>query len=154
MNEFNDSDGGDNPSTGDATVDAIPESEITLQFPEGTPQETVEIIARSIKTSFSGPLPPPDMLKKYEEVLPGSADRIVSLAENEQKIQGRITKNIARNDSLRVYGSIVVSGLLVAGAVFCAYIGEPWVGGLLGTSGIIPSILKAFVKPNEKDGPE
>ncbi|MCY4246499.1 MAG: DUF2335 domain-containing protein [Chloroflexi bacterium] len=34
---------------------------------------------------YSGPLPPPSMMREYEEVLPGSADRILSLAEQQQK---------------------------------------------------------------------
>ena len=34
--------------------------------------------------SFSGPLPPPSVLEKYEQILPGLADRIVSMAEKEE----------------------------------------------------------------------
>ena len=34
--------------------------------------------------SFSGPLPPPDLLDAYERTSPGLADRIVKMAENEQ----------------------------------------------------------------------
>ena len=32
----------------------------------------------------SGPIPTPEVLGQYEEVLPGSADRIMSMAENQQ----------------------------------------------------------------------
>jgi uncharacterized membrane protein len=31
-----------------------------------------------------GPLPPPDQFKDYEAILPGSADRILKMAEKEQ----------------------------------------------------------------------
>lgn len=34
--------------------------------------------------SFKGPLPPPALFEHYEKALPGSADRILKLAENEQ----------------------------------------------------------------------
>lgn len=34
---------------------------------------------------YSGPIPPPKMLRDYEQVLSGSADRILSMAEYEQK---------------------------------------------------------------------
>ena len=34
--------------------------------------------------SFSGPIPPPGMMRDYENVLPGSADRILTMAEREQ----------------------------------------------------------------------
>ncbi len=34
---------------------------------------------------YSGPIPPPGLLHDYEQVLPGIADRIVAMAEYEQK---------------------------------------------------------------------
>ena len=34
--------------------------------------------------SFSGPLPPPAMYSEYERALPGSAERILAMAEKEQ----------------------------------------------------------------------
>ena len=36
---------------------------------------------------FSGPIPPPSAMRGYEDVLAGSADRILSMAEREQKLQ-------------------------------------------------------------------
>lgn len=39
-----------------------------------------------IKTqSYEGPFPPPVLLKQFEEVLPGSAERIFQYSEREQK---------------------------------------------------------------------
>lgn len=35
--------------------------------------------------SFAGPLPHPDTLQQYEKILPGLAERIVSMAESEQR---------------------------------------------------------------------
>ena len=34
-------------------------------------------------TALSGPLPPPEMLAQYEEILPGAAERILSMAERQ-----------------------------------------------------------------------
>ena len=47
------------------------------------------VLARQGKVSverfeFSGPIPHPAMLEKYERILSGSADRILSMAEREQ----------------------------------------------------------------------
>jgi uncharacterized membrane protein len=33
---------------------------------------------------FSGPLPPPDALLRYDQILPGAANRIVTMAEKQQ----------------------------------------------------------------------
>lgn len=36
-------------------------------------------------TKFQGPLPPPQQFKEYDQVSPGTADRIMKMAENEQQ---------------------------------------------------------------------
>ena len=42
--------------------------------------------AQTVQQVFrQGPLPPPEDLKGYNDVLPGAADRILSMAETEQK---------------------------------------------------------------------
>jgi uncharacterized membrane protein len=33
--------------------------------------------------SFSGPLPPPEILAKFNEVVPGAADRLIAMAERQ-----------------------------------------------------------------------
>ena len=38
-----------------------------------------------MRASFSGPLPPPKILEDYDRVCPGAADRIIKMAEKEQK---------------------------------------------------------------------
>ncbi|WP_336708893.1 MULTISPECIES: DUF2335 domain-containing protein [unclassified Cedecea] len=38
----------------------------------------------SHETSFSGPLPPPDIISGYDKVVPGGAERIFAMAEKEQ----------------------------------------------------------------------
>lgn len=46
------------------------------------PEETK--IAYAQAASFNGPLPPPILFEHYNQVLPGSAERILQLTENEQ----------------------------------------------------------------------
>jgi uncharacterized membrane protein len=43
-----------------------------------------QFVARVQGTVFQGPLPPPEILAGYDEVLPGAADRIVAMAEKNQ----------------------------------------------------------------------
>lgn len=55
------------------------------------PKEKREIIRSAIfaakveERHFSGPLPPPEDFAKYEERLPGSADRILKMAEKQME---------------------------------------------------------------------
>ncbi len=66
-------------------VDSLSPEKVIL---EATPEEKRERVKAALTTiiraeSFSGPLPPPKALKEYEEILPGSADRILSMAEKQ-----------------------------------------------------------------------
>lgn len=38
-------------------------------------------------TQYSGPVPPPDVLRGFEQIVPGSAERILTMAEENGKHQ-------------------------------------------------------------------
>jgi uncharacterized membrane protein len=44
-------------------------------------QVTIQADRVEVSQAWSGPLPPPDILAEYETVLPGSAERILCMAE-------------------------------------------------------------------------
>lgn len=51
----------------------------------GLPLEKRNVVISALKQeSFSGPLPHPRLLKEYDEIQPGFAERIVAMAEREQ----------------------------------------------------------------------
>ena len=58
----------------EAQAKAVPAG---LRIDEGAATLTAEF------TALSGPLPPPEMLAQYEEILPGAAERILSMAERQ-----------------------------------------------------------------------
>ncbi|MHB8710486.1 MAG: DUF2335 domain-containing protein [Minisyncoccota bacterium] len=77
----------------------------------------VQMVAR---TSFSGPLPPPEILRGYESVLPGLADRIVKMAENQSVHRQRLESRVIWFDGVRsslglVFGLIIALAGIVAG---------------------------------------
>ena len=51
---------------------------------DGKPQEAITQIEAHFE-HFSGPIPPPGAMQGYEDVLSGSADRILSMAEFGQR---------------------------------------------------------------------
>ena len=64
------------------------EQELEQRLADALPPEiaqNVEVVKalRTVVASFSGPLPPPAMFRGYEEVLPGAANRILKLTEDE-----------------------------------------------------------------------
>ena len=56
----------------------LPPKEVLDKLPEHVRVAAVEA------ASFSGPLPPPSIYGEYERTLPGSAERILVMAEKEQ----------------------------------------------------------------------
>ena len=59
---------------------------IIRDLPEGKQDQikrSVSIIARQA-SMFQGPIPPPEYFAQYDKVLPGTAERIVVMAEKEQ----------------------------------------------------------------------
>lgn len=71
---------------------------------------------------FSGPLPPPTILQGYEDVLPGSADRILKMAEKEQSnrhdlVNKQINSEI-RDSFIGIISAITLcAGLIIFGVV-------------------------------------
>ncbi|MDR0430138.1 MAG: DUF2335 domain-containing protein [Tannerellaceae bacterium] len=63
------------------------------------------------RTTFVGPLPSPDILQGIENVVPGSAERIIVMAEKEQDFRHRRERKITNaNISMVLIG--ILSGLI------------------------------------------
>ncbi len=80
------------------------------------------------KTSFSGPLPPPEILQGYENVIPGSAERILKMAESQSTHRQQIEKTVVasqmkQSERGQHYGlGIGIFGLILGAILtFCGY---------------------------------
>lgn len=97
------------------------------QSEEGAPQEG-RIIAQ--RQQWGGPLPPPAALEHFEAIVPGSANRIITMAEREQLHRHStervaITADIADGKKGKNLGALI-SILALVGAVYVAVTGGPW----------------------------
>ena len=134
----------------------LPE-EIREKLPENFRGEITTLVEQSF---FTGPLPPPDLFRQYEEIHPGSADRILKLAEKEQSIREKVVDSGSFIGKLQVSGSIIVHIVLVlgfiTGGIYYAEIGQPRAGVVLGGLGIAPIVLRIIEllisKGNNGDG--
>jgi len=73
----------------DTAKPAAPAAEAEVVDPK-TAQDTSTLSV--VAAQFSGPLPPPAMLQGYASVFPGCAERIVAMAEAEQKERHSVTR--------------------------------------------------------------
>jgi len=78
-------------SSSDGSPSALPQALAPVEPPvevKAPPKEATKpsghiIAAQAMKMEFSGPMPHPDLLGRYEQICPGSADRIIKMAEQE-----------------------------------------------------------------------
>ncbi len=104
-------------------------------------------------TYFSGPLPPPSTFKQYEDVLPGTADRIITMAENQAKHRQYIEKKQvdteSRDSLLGVLSALVIAIAILVCGTLIALLGNSTVATVAGTvlnlTGIA-TIIGTFLK--------
>ena len=111
--------------------------------PETAPDgESLISVERSIQ-AFEGPIPPPDMLAHYEEVLPGAAERIITLAERQQDDRTRVNERVLdilgaelRVEAIGQYSALVIAVASAVVAIVTAVTDPSWV--------IVPIGVPAF----------
>lgn len=99
--------------------------------------------------SYSGPLPPPEALLKYQQVFPGCAERIVKMAEEQsahrQRLESSRMEATNRTERLgQVFGfTISMTAILVGGVLI--YVGKnAWgITSILGSLGVLVATFVA-----------
>ena len=107
---------------------------------------------------FSGPLPPPAQLNAYEKIFPGSAARLMAMAEKEQlnrhAMQALHANQHARAERLGLWIALVFGITLILGACVCAYFRQVEIGcalvGAFGLSGLVAFIKGRSVKESQE----
>lgn len=143
-------------------LEKIPEEMLTRALADKISKEPeVEIQrvvrAAAVSQSYRGPIPPPAMLGQYDEVSPGFADRIVAMAENEQKhrhgleslaVEGEINK-----DTRGQHYALSICLTVVFGSMFLIYNGHDVAGSAL-AGGSLMGLAYIFItgrKPDKED---
>ena len=101
------------------------------------PEDKVErelVQVEQVVAYYAGPIPPPAMLRDYEEVLDGSADRLLSMAERE-------SKHRSTYENLGLVFGFIAALALIALSAYIVFLGFAWqsvgvvVGSIAGTAG-------------------
>jgi uncharacterized membrane protein len=99
--------------------------------------------------SWQGPFPPPEAIKGYEQVLPGSFDRIMTMAEEAQRAQietVREAQKLTSRDTARgAWLGFVVTLTAIGAAIWCASMKQPWVASLFLAVPVM-AVAKALVQ--------
>lgn len=118
-----------------------------LQPAETTPEDLVNKVkgVALVSRQFTGPIPPPDILRSYEEIVPGSAKIIFSVFQKQAEHRMAIEKGKLANERLGLKFAfwIAITGLLVA--AFLGYVGAEWAASILGALDLA-TLVYAFIK--------
>jgi uncharacterized membrane protein len=163
-------------SSSDDSPSALPQALAPVEPPvevKAPPKEASKpsgriIAAQAMKMEFSGPMPHPDLLGRYEQICPGSADRIIRMAEQEAEhrrsaertiIDAQIVDmNKQHTESRRgQICALVITLAALAAGVYTAMAGHEVAGSIIGVGGI-GGIVTTFIlgrqTPSHQEPPQ
>jgi len=111
-----------------------------------SPAEKNEITARLVQiaasriSSFSGPLPPPEILQKYNEILPGAAERIIKMAESQHEHRLLLEKKVVESNTFSQRVGLIL-GFVIA---MTAIVGGIWLSSSGKSGAGLTSIIAAL----------
>ncbi|MFB3919234.1 MAG: DUF2335 domain-containing protein [Candidatus Velamenicoccus archaeovorus] len=134
------------------------DKEITPNSPAPEIQEDNQSEGRLVQFtkgySFSGPIPPPQILSQYEQILPGAAGRILGMAEKQsnhrQNMEKRIIYSETFQGTLGMVFAFVIALVAIAGGVFLIFSGRP-IEGLISLLTPLAIIVASFLNRPKKD---
>jgi uncharacterized membrane protein len=124
------------------------------QKPNPNPQ-TFQVTATGVH--FSGPLPPPDVLIKYNDAHPGAADRILKMAETQVEHRQGLERSVVEANcrvqkSGPIYG-FVICMTAILGGVYLIRVGDN-AYGLAAIISALASLAFVFVFGKRKQAKE
>ena len=104
--------------------------------------------SQGVSLQYSGPIPPPSILEGYERLLPGAADRILSMAEKEQQHRHQLEKDESVDNRLTVKRGAIFAFIITLSVVACGTyviaIGKSG-AGIAVILGALASLVSAFI---------
>ena len=72
----------------------VPDPESPASGASGPSRNKGRVVVAGSAVEFSGPIPPPSVLQKYNDVCPGCAERILTMAEKEADHRRRMEEEV------------------------------------------------------------
>jgi uncharacterized membrane protein len=118
----------------------------------GIPEGVRQVVAAQ---TFSGPLPHPDIFRKYGEVIPDAPERILRVFEEDSRHVREIGKtalDAAKGDNRRSHWMafvLIALGLILTG--WLAYLGRDVLAGIVAT-GTLTGTIAGFLTQRADQG--
>ena len=123
-----------------------------------TQSNTPSHVANSTTTTveeFSGPIPPPIILKQYDEIEPGMAKRVLGMAEKQVdhriQLENKALNFANRQVTRSQWFAFIIAIVLVIAGTNVAIFSDPQWGVTLGGSGIVSILLSVLFRRKTED---
>ncbi len=111
-------------------------------------QKKIRSVIVSSYQSYSGPLPSPESLEKYNQIIPDGADRIMRMAENQSnhriKIEETVISGQVKQSARGQIFGLIIAFFTLGSALVLSMFGHEAVACVLGGSTVI-SLATVFV---------
>jgi uncharacterized membrane protein len=105
-------------------------------------------VSRRYLEAYKGPLPPPKVLREFDEVVPGSAERIIALMERQADHRMHLEKCVVEGDNRRANWGIVtatsITILVLATSTVLIVFGYGLYGTILGAVDLV-ALASVFI---------
>ncbi len=102
---------------------------------------------------YSGPLPLPEDLAKYDHIVPGAAERILRMAEKEMDHRhaedSKLSKGIIYTAKISIIFAFICVLILSGLSLYAIYLGHATVGGSIAV-GAIAAVAGAFLYKSKR----
>jgi uncharacterized membrane protein len=76
-------------------------------------------VNHSVTTSYVGPIPPPSMMREFDELVPGAAARILQLAEDQTRHRMSLEKLVVNSNNRRAWCGLAAGLFVTLSAIGC-----------------------------------
>jgi uncharacterized membrane protein len=126
----------------------IPASQLPTGSASPRPSGNTVQLTASRTELHTGPLPHPDILARYDQILPGAAERIIRMAEHQQDHRMTMESTVIRSDVNQArWGLIcgfVLSVIVISVSGYLIGQGHDIAGGALGGLDLV-SLVGVFI---------
>ncbi len=116
--------------------------------PSFLPSSKAQLTARAIFEHHKGPLPPAEMLAKYNDVVPDAAERIITMAEQQvihrHVLEKKVIDSDIRNSQLGLRYGLIIGLVAILGGILCIVLGKEISGSIIGGTGVT-GLVSVFV---------
>lgn len=122
------------------------DSDTQTEAKQRTDSKIAEMSFRA--ASFSGPLPPPGILAQYNEIIPGLADRLVVILEDQSKHRRELEKRVifanTRSETLGQIFALIIALAFGIGSLALIHYGKS-IEGITGLVTVVTGLVGVFI---------